>query len=149
MRVICVLAIVAGLQAEPLRWMELTPPMRALLAQAGLAESEYSPWQTRHNDETRKRLAAGAAEHIAYFLLQTRELASYPPSSIRRRKPENISIPCPASTARVFSPVPAPLRPCANRSAGGWTPSGSKTLRPSAIAFFGTCRRGWIGRRRG
>ena len=79
MRVICVLAIVAGLQAEPLRWMELTPPMRALLTQAGLAESEYSAWQTRHNDETQKRLAAGAAEHIAYFLLQTRELASDPP----------------------------------------------------------------------
>lgn len=79
MRVIYVLAIVAGLQAEPLRWVELTPPMRGLLTQAGLAESEYSAWQSRHNGDTQKRLAAGAAEHIAYFLLQSRELASDPP----------------------------------------------------------------------
>ena len=50
-----------------------------MLAQAGLIESEFSGWLARHNSETKNRLATGAAEHIAYFVLQSRQLTSDPP----------------------------------------------------------------------
>jgi hypothetical protein len=78
-RLICFLAISVGLKAEPLRWIELTPPMRALLRQAGMAETDYPAWQDRHNAITRERLAAGAAEHISYYLFQSSELIGDPP----------------------------------------------------------------------
>jgi len=69
----------ASLPAEPLRWIDLNESTRAVLAQAGLVESEFPAWLARHNSEARSRLAAGAAEHAAYFLLQSRQLTSDPP----------------------------------------------------------------------
>lgn len=79
MRAIRILAVVAALQAEPLRWAELSPPLRALLTEAGLTESAYPGWQAKHSEGSRERLASGAAEHIAYFLLQSKALITDPP----------------------------------------------------------------------
>lgn len=52
MRVLCLLAISVGLDAVPLRWLDLAPPMRALLTQAGLPEPDYPACQVRHRIET-------------------------------------------------------------------------------------------------
>lgn len=53
--------------------------MKALLGQEGLSEATYSDWQADHHMRTGARLAEGAAEHIAYFLLQSKQLSSAAP----------------------------------------------------------------------
>ena len=72
-------AITAGLQAEPLQWQDLAPSMRALVTQAGLTESAFPEWLVQRHEAATDRLASGAAEHIAYFLLQSATLLDHPP----------------------------------------------------------------------
>ncbi|MSV31739.1 MAG: hypothetical protein EXQ57_04390, partial [Bryobacterales bacterium] len=53
--------------------------MRALVTQAGLTESAFPGWLLQRHEAATDRLASGAAEHIAYFLLQSATLLDHPP----------------------------------------------------------------------
>lgn len=79
MRVFWFVVVLAALQAEPLQWNELPASTRALIAQAGITESAFPLWLSKHNKASESRLAEGAAEHIAYFLLQSAALTDEPP----------------------------------------------------------------------
>ncbi|MFN0107040.1 MAG: hypothetical protein ACKV2U_33710 [Bryobacteraceae bacterium] len=79
MRAIIILSLGAALSAEPMTWADLPPAIRALLAQARLTEAEFPAWLVKHNEASTQRLAAGAAEHIAYFLLQSKQFIGTPP----------------------------------------------------------------------
>lgn len=65
--------------AEPLRWTDLPPATAALLQRSGIDEASYDGWLVGRAEQNRTRLAAGSAEHITYYLLQTKELGGGPP----------------------------------------------------------------------
>lgn len=75
----CVLLCVCGLGAAPWGWDQLPAPLQRLLTESGLSRGSYSRWQNQRAELTRERLALGAAEHIAYFVLQTQSLGKEPP----------------------------------------------------------------------
>lgn len=81
--------------AEPLQWSDLPPAIQTLLAQNGLSGSEFPEFRRRRQAAIAQRLAAGAAEHAAYFLLQSRALSRLPPVD-------------PAAEARRFSEALSP-----------------------------------------
>lgn len=130
MRAIWILAVVAGLQGEPLRWAALSAPMRALLGEAGLAESGYPGWQAAHNEKAQERLAAGAAEHITYFLLQSKALLNEPPL-------------IPVQEARRYSQsLPAPISDPVRRRMDAFWKSAAATERHRALREMAE-RLGW------
>src|SRR5260221_13399577 len=61
------------------RWTDLPPGSRPLLAAAGLSAELLPAWLQQHQAGTQRRLDRGAAEHVAYFLLQSRRLTADPP----------------------------------------------------------------------
>jgi SAM-dependent methyltransferase len=69
-----IVPFVSLLSAEPLRWADIPVPMRPILEGAGVDGSTFSGWLAGHRASAERRLAAGAAEHVAYYLLQTLEL---------------------------------------------------------------------------
>jgi len=66
------------LSGESLPWRDLPPSLRPLLEAGGLRETAYPDWTTRHRARTADRLRDGSAEHIAYFLLQSRSFTAAP-----------------------------------------------------------------------
>lgn len=76
MRFLAVLLVVGGLGAEPLRWAGLPVAVQEILSRGGLTESVYPAWQARRAEALGERLAAGSAEHIAYFLLQSKSFTA-------------------------------------------------------------------------
>lgn len=76
LRVLLILAVSLALPADPLPWSVLSGELARLLNETGLAASGYAEWQQRHRQASQIRLAEGAAEHIAYYLLQTTELVA-------------------------------------------------------------------------
>ncbi len=111
MRVFWFLAVAAGLQSEPLRWRELPPPLRALVAPAGLTESAFPGWLVTRNAVSQERLASGTAEHVAYFLLQSVALVDEPPLDPAREARRYLdSLPAAERTAFLAgSPSSAPF----------------------------------------
>ncbi|MBI2685511.1 MAG: class I SAM-dependent methyltransferase [Acidobacteria bacterium] len=79
MRAFLLLAGSAILSAASFPWTDIPAPLAHLLAENGLTAHGYSDWVNRHTAATKERLAAGSAEHIAYFLLQTKSLGSRDP----------------------------------------------------------------------
>jgi SAM-dependent methyltransferase len=77
-RAIFLLLVGAGVDAEPMRWADLPSATRFLVAQSGLTEAAFPDWQARHKKASAARLAEGTAEHIAYFLLQSRSFTADP-----------------------------------------------------------------------
>lgn len=78
LRAVFLLATCLALPAEPLPWRELPAELARLLGETGLREAGYAEWQEQHRLTARRRLSEGAAEHIAYYLLQTAELGPEP-----------------------------------------------------------------------
>lgn len=74
---VCILSLIAA--SDVLRWTDLPPGTAALLRQSGLHDASFSEWQTDRARRTASRLAEGSAEHITYYLLQTRELGGDDP----------------------------------------------------------------------
>lgn len=71
--------LVAGvLNAEPLRWVDLQPALQNILSGAGLTLGTYPSWKAAHRERTARRLDEGAAEHIAYYILQSKAFTTAP-----------------------------------------------------------------------
>lgn len=78
LRAVFLWAITLGATAEPLPLRVLPAELLRLLGETGLSAAGYADWQERHRQAARRRLSDGAAEHIAYYLLQTTELGAEP-----------------------------------------------------------------------
>jgi hypothetical protein len=68
----------ASLFSAPLTWSHLPGPLQSILAMEGLSAETHPAWLASYSDRARQRLADGAAEHVTYFLLQTRLLPGPP-----------------------------------------------------------------------
>lgn len=79
MRALVIIWMAVAADAEPLPWQAFPEQLARLLTESGISQGSYEIWQQQHRTATRLRLDAGAAEHIAYFLLQTRSLGPDPP----------------------------------------------------------------------
>ncbi|MBM3786765.1 MAG: hypothetical protein FJW30_20595 [Acidobacteria bacterium] len=60
-------------------WSALEPGTRALLEPAGISEANFETWVQAHRQTTAERLREGTAEHIGYFVMQSRRLHSSEP----------------------------------------------------------------------
>ena len=78
LRAVLFWAITLVVAAEPLPLRALPAELLRQLGETGLSAPGYADWQERHRQAARLRLSDGAAEHIAYYLLQTTELGTEP-----------------------------------------------------------------------
>jgi SAM-dependent methyltransferase len=108
-RFLFILLAAVALEAEPFGWFELPPEVQRIFERGGLGEASFADWQAKRAAEMQSRLDAGTAEHIAYFLLQSRELTDDPGLN-------------PAREARVYlDALPTERRPAflAGQASGG------------------------------
>ena len=78
LRAVFLFALCLAASAEPLPWRILPAELARLLGETGLSAAGYADWQEKHRLAARRRLSDGAAEHIAYYFLQTTELGPEP-----------------------------------------------------------------------
>jgi len=71
--------LAGALGAEPLAWERVPAPLAAILRDGGLTGATFPDWLAKHREGSARRLAEGTAEHIAYYLLQTKEFDAGPP----------------------------------------------------------------------
>lgn len=78
MRSLSLLLAGTVLGAAPVGWTDLPVALRTILARGGLDQGRYATWQAKRTQELRVRLDNGSAEHVAYFLLQSRAFTDAP-----------------------------------------------------------------------
>lgn len=62
-----------------LAWSDLPAPARAIAPDLGLTREHWPEWQLGQRRKVEQRVEAGTAEHVTYYMLQSRSFCSEPP----------------------------------------------------------------------
>ena len=83
----------AGQGAAALAWSHLPAPARAIAPDLGLTREGWAEWQAAQRAKVEQRIAEGTAEHVAYYLLQSRSFCAEPslePAQLAKESPEKL-----------------------------------------------------------
>lgn len=92
-----------------LSWSHLPGPARAIAPDLGLTRDGWPQWQAAQSAKLEQRIHEGTAEHVTYFMLQSRSFCDHAPLEPMRLAHESpTEMPAPAhSRAQAFSAATA------------------------------------------
>jgi hypothetical protein len=76
---------------RPLEWSSLPPSAQRIAPDLGLTPERWTAWQSAQRALTQRRIQEGTAEHLTYYVLQSRAFTDAPPLEPMRLAHENPS----------------------------------------------------------